>query len=102
MPSKKLDLKQLVMNHLKKIIYNCKQATFLIEKKAYTRLTFRETIELRIHLYGCHFCRLYNKQSRMINDMVQQLFHSSMQADTKLDDNFKKELQDMIEDELNK
>ena len=102
MPPEKLDLNQLAMNHLKKIIYNCKQATFLIEKKVYTRLTFREVIELRIHLYGCDFCRLYSKQSRMINDMVQQLFHSTTQAYTRLDDNFKKELQNRIEEEFNK
>jgi len=90
------------MSHLKKIIYNCKQATFLIEKKAFTRLSFREVIELRIHLYGCYFCRLYGKQSRMINDMVQELFRNSMQSGIRLDDDFKKELQERIEEELNK
>jgi hypothetical protein len=90
------------MSNLKKIIYNCKQATFLIEKKSIKRLTFREAIELRIHLFGCSFCRLYKKQSRFINDMVQQLFRSSVQSNTRLDDDFKKELQERIEDELNK
>jgi hypothetical protein len=90
------------MNNLKKIIYNCKQATFLIEKKSVSGLSFRETIELRIHLYGCFFCRLYGKQSRVINDMVQQLFRSSAYSDFRLDDGFKKELQNRIQDELNK
>ena len=90
------------MNHLKKIIYNCKHATFLIEKKSIERLSFREVIELRIHLYGCSFCRLFSKQSRVINDMVQELFRSSMQSNIRLDDAFKKELQDRIEEELNK
>ena len=90
------------MSYLKKIIYNCKQATFLIEKKAIAKLTFREAIELRIHLYGCGFCRIYKKQSRVINEMVQELFRSSMQSNVQLDDNFKKELQERIEEELNK
>jgi DNA polymerase III delta prime subunit len=90
------------MSHLKKIIYNCKQATFLIEKKAITRLSFREVIELRIHLYGCSFCKLYSKQSRIINEMVQELFRSSMHSELKLDEDFKKELQERIEEELNK
>ena len=88
------------MSYLKKIVYNCKQATFLIEKKAITRLSFREVIELRIHLYGCSFCRIYKKQSRVINEMVQELFRSSIRSDVKLDDDFKKELQDRIEAEL--
>jgi hypothetical protein len=34
--------------------------------------------------------------------MIRQLFHSSTSQDAKLDDNFKKELQERIEDELNK
>ena len=90
------------MSYLKRIIYNCKQATFLIEKRETGRLTLRERFELRIHLLGCRFCRLYKKQSRTINQMVQTLFKSSMQPGIKLDDKFKKILQARIEEELNK
>jgi len=90
------------MGPLKKIIYNCRQATLLIEKKSMGKLSFREVIELRIHLYGCSFCRLYDKQSAMINDMVQELFKSSMKRDIRLDDEFKRQLQHRIEEELNK
>ncbi|HWZ17149.1 MAG TPA: hypothetical protein VNW95_18055 [Mucilaginibacter sp.] len=90
------------MNNLNKILNNCKQATFLIEKKSIRRLTFRETIELRIHLYGCSFCKLYGKQSRAINHMVRQLFHSTTQSNIRLDDHFKRDLQERIETELNK
>jgi hypothetical protein len=90
------------MSYLKRVIYNCKQATLLIEKKSAGKLTLREAFELRVHLLGCSFCRIYKKQSRVINEMVQQLFRSSMQADRKLDDNFKKDLQLRIEEELNK
>lgn len=97
MPSKKLDL---IMGPLKKIQYNCRKATFLIEKKMTDKITFREQIELRIHLAGCSVCRLYQEQSGKINQMVHQLFHGA--ADTKLDDDFKKDLQERIEEELNK
>jgi len=90
------------MDPLKKIIYNCKQATFLIEKKMIGRITFRQHIELRIHLFGCSVCTLYGKQSRMIHTMVLQLFRSSQPKQIRLDDEFKKELQDRIEAELNK
>jgi len=90
------------MGPLKKIVYNCKQATFLIEKKLIGRLTFRETIELRIHLYGCSVCRVFGKQSQMINTMVQQFFRSTDNPSVRLDDDFKQELQHRIEEELNK
>ena len=90
------------MGYLKKIIYNCKQATFLIEKKAIQKLSLRETFELRVHLLGCSFCRLYKKQSRVINQMVHELFRSATHPELKLDEDFKKELQDKIEEELNR
>jgi len=90
------------MGYLRKIQYNCKQATFLIEKKMIRSLTFREMIELRIHLAGCSVCVLYSKQSRKINEMVRQLLHSTGPSAIRLDDDFKKELQERIEEELNK
>lgn len=66
------------------------------------RLTFREAIELRIHLAGCSVCVLYDKQSKAINHMVKQLFNPSRPREIRLDDNFKNNLQDRIEEELNK
>ena len=90
------------MGPLKKIIYNCKQATFLIEKKLIGRLTFREKMVLGTHLIGCSWCRLYDLQSRKIGEMVRQFLHSSVNTDIRLDENFKKELQERIEEELNK
>lgn len=89
------------MGPLKKIQYNCEKATFLIEKKLISRITFREQIELRIHLMGCSVCRIYQTQAGKINEMVHQLFrHPS--KDVRLDDTFKKDLQDRIEEELDK
>ena len=90
------------MGPLKKITHNCHKATFLIEKKLIGRITLREHVELRIHLFGCSVCRIYLKQTKKISEMVRQMFHSSVNADKHLDDGFKKELQDRIEDELNK
>jgi len=90
------------MNSLKGIIYNCRQATFLIEKKQIRKLTFRESVELRIHLTGCSVCRVFQKQSIMINRMVKNLIDDSQKNERKLDDAFKQDLQDKIEGELNK
>jgi len=38
----------------------------------------------------------------MINEMVQELFRSAMKPGVKLDEKFKNELQERIEEELNK
>lgn len=90
------------MNRLKRIQYNCKQATFLIEKKHIQGLNMKERVELRIHLTTCSICRIYQRQSKVINLMVHQLFQSTQKTDVHLDDDYKKELQERIEEELNK
>lgn len=90
------------MGPLKKITHNCKKATFLIEKKLIGRITLREQLELQIHLFGCSVCRIYQKQTIKISEMIRQLFHNAVNKGTKLDDEFKKDLQDRIEDGLNK
>lgn len=99
MSSKELDID---MGELKNMIYNCREATFLIEKRLVGTITLREKVQLHIHLYGCSVCKLFNKQSIMINTMIKQLLKGGNPLEIKLDDNFKSELQHKIEDELNK
>ena len=90
------------MGPLKKITHNCHKATFLIEKKLIGRITLREEVELRIHLFGCGICRTYEKQTIKISQMVRQLFSDSANSEKHLDDTFKKDLQHRIENELDK
>ena len=90
------------MGELRNIIYNCKQATFLIEKRLIGKITLREKIQLHIHFYGCSVCKLFNKQSSMINAMVKQLLINHDKPDIKLDEKVKADMQHRIEDELNK
>ncbi|EOR96406.1 hypothetical protein ADIARSV_0406 [Arcticibacter svalbardensis MN12-7] len=85
------------MNELKKIAYNCRKATFLIEKKQIGTITLREKLELKIHLAGCSICKTFQKQSIIINSMVKNLFNSSDNSVLKLDEQFKKTLHERIE-----
>ncbi|WP_295676615.1 zf-HC2 domain-containing protein [uncultured Mucilaginibacter sp.] len=89
-------------NILKNIAYNCKEATLLIEKKQGVSLTIREKLELKVHLAGCSACRMFEQQSILINKLVYDLFHQSKLNDFKLDDEFKKQMQDRIEEKLDK
>ena len=90
------------MSNLKSIIYNCRQATFLIEKRMLSKLTFKERIELRIHLAGCDVCTLYVKQSQKINEMVKALLKDKTGTSVQLDKRFKVTMQERIEDKLGK
>ena len=95
-------MKELNKDELRKIAYNCKKATFLIEKKQISRLTTREKLELEIHLAGCSVCRIFEQQSYNINRIVKELFHGFKNSKVKLDNDFKTDLQDRIERKLNK
>jgi len=89
-------------SEIKKIAYNCKKATFLIEKKQVGSITIREKLELKIHLAGCSVCRIFEQQSIVINKLVHDLFHEPKVNEFKLDDDFKRELQVRIEEKLDK
>jgi hypothetical protein len=90
------------MGELRNMIYNCRQATYLIEKQQIGKINLREKVQLQVHLYGCSVCKLFNKQSIMINALVKQVFKNNTPPQITLDDTFKKQLQHKIEDELNK
>ena len=90
------------MTKSEKIAYNCRKATFLIEKKQMDAITAREKIELNFHLAGCSVCRLFQKQSTVINQMIQDMFHSSIHWELKLDNDFKIVLQTRIDERINR
>lgn len=89
-------------SELKKIAYNCRKATFLIEKKQIGEITLLEKMELKIHLAGCSVCRTFEQQSITINRMVKELFHVPGENKVGLDEEFKKDLQGRIEKRLEK
>jgi len=88
------------MGVIKKIQYNCRHATYLIEKRQHTSLSIKERIQLAIHLSGCSVCRLFQRQSRIINRVAKALFQRSASQRHTLDDTFKREMQDRINEKL--
>lgn len=86
----------------KNIIYNCKKATFLIDKKNLEGISPLQQIELRLHLMGCSVCRLYYSQSRMIDQMLRGFYTNRTKPEWGLDDESKKRMQRNIAKELKK
>jgi hypothetical protein len=90
-------------SEVNKIAYNCKKATFLIEKRQIGYISMREKLELKIHLACCSACRIFERQSILINKLVHDLFHEpQVTSDIKLDDDFKKKMQGQITEKLEK
>jgi predicted anti-sigma-YlaC factor YlaD len=57
-------------------------------------------MQLAIHLAGCSVCRLFQRQSRWINRMVRDLFHYADSQEIRLNDEFKQQLQEKINERL--
>jgi hypothetical protein len=94
-------MKKELKTDLEKIAYNCRQATYLIEKKQGGELSGREKLELKIHLAGCYICRVYEQQSLLISHMVRNLLKVEPVSDIKLDDHYKDQLKKSIADKTN-
>ncbi len=71
----------------------------LIEKQQLVRLTVKETFELNLHLAGCSVCRIFQQQSVVMNKMIKELFDPKS-IHTGLDSDFKKSLQERINNKL--
>lgn len=92
-------MKELTEAELRKIAYNCRKATFLIEKQQIGKITLREKMELKMHLAGCSICVTFMQQSAVINQMARKLFNSDYR-ELKLDEGFKEQLQKRINNQL--
>ncbi len=55
---------------MKKIMLSCIRATELVEKKIHFKLSFKERIQLAMHLAFCKACSNYKKQSYIIENTV--------------------------------
>lgn len=75
------------------VMLSCDTATLLITKSAYEKLSFRESMQLKMHLMGCKLCRLFNIQSEHLTHQINEL---TKQQGKTLSDSKKKEIQEAI------
>ena len=78
-----------------KLMITCKEATMLSVQKVEINLSFSDRMRLFIHLLVCQYCRLFDKQSKIIDKLI-----SNWKTDKKLSDIDKNKLQNIIEKEL--
>mgnify|MGYP001102779299 FL=1 len=80
----------------KKLLISCKEATMLSVQKAKITLSFTDRMRLFIHLLICQYCRLFDKQIKMIDTIL-----STWNTNKKLTNDQKTALQAIIDKELN-
>ena len=72
------------------LIISCKKATLLVEKKEQDKISFKESVQLKIHLWICKACKIYEKQSKVIDAIFRK--KSRIKTETKLDKNIKQKI----------
>lgn len=54
------------------LILSCLKATELIEKKLHFKLSYKEKLQLKVHKMMCDACRLYEKQSALLEKAIEK------------------------------
>ncbi len=74
---------------------NCRKATMLFEKSQLGEMTSKEKALMDYHMNICSMCRLFAKQSLLINQSVKKW--STKEAESlSLDEEFKKKLRESM------
>jgi hypothetical protein len=66
---------------------SCKQATMLITIHEQQSLSFKQQLALKFHLFVCKVCKLFQIQSKQINQLLKDFDKSEIEI--KLDDSKK-------------
>lgn len=91
-----MSINKLSDQEMADMLDNCKKATFLIEKQQAEGITSKEESELEYHLNICEMCRVFEKQSTVINSFVKKMTGAG-KSELRLDDGFKAQLQKQID-----
>ena len=55
------------------VLFNCHEATLLLEKQAEQPLTLAQRLSLRLHLMMCVLCRRYARQTELLAQLARRL-----------------------------
>ncbi len=90
------------MSLKRKIFISCKDATLLTCKKQENAISFKERIQLKIHLFICTVCALFYKQTNLIHEQFTKMNNESHSSSLHVDETIKINLQQIIDKEIEK
>jgi len=77
------------------LLLACKEATFLIEKKQAAKISLFKEVQLKAHLHICDACKLYEKQSKVMEDLLGKIAHRKIEM--QLDETVKQKIIEKFE-----
>lgn len=78
-------------------LYNCQQATLLIERRADAALPLKTRVQLWAHLHLCPYCKRYAFQSQFIARQAQGLATATLPVETVLPPAARARLQTLVD-----
>ncbi|HET9056761.1 MAG TPA: hypothetical protein VFN30_07935 [Chitinophagaceae bacterium] len=85
------------MGYLKKILNNCNETSLLILKNKEEKLSFRQKLEMKFHIYFCKCCENFEKQSNQIDKSLKAYFESiNDRPAVKVSDDFKQRVKEKL------
>lgn len=60
---------------MKFLMLSCKKAAALMDKSADVKLSLKQTMQLRMHVKICDGCAAYQKQSKLIEQLLNKHIH---------------------------
>lgn len=78
---------------MRTLLRTCKKTTELIDKQMSTPLTLKEKVQLQAHKAMCRTCNAYEKQSKLLDDLIAKWFAiDSNEKTSKLDEDKKNKI----------
>ncbi|TLM94343.1 zf-HC2 domain-containing protein [Hymenobacter jeollabukensis] len=81
-------------------MFNCRQATLLIERRADETLPFKTQVQLRAHLRLCPYCRRYAFQSLFLARQARAAAEHRVPADVVLPPAARQRIQQALDQRL--
>lgn len=66
---------KLYIRFIKCFIVPCEQASFLLTKKDFQKLSFKEAWRLRAHMIKCKYCRWLQKENTLLSETILHTKH---------------------------
>lgn len=78
------------------MVNSCKKTTELIDKQLFTPLNAKEKMQLQVHKSMCKTCTAYERQSKVIDNIINKWFNGKSKTNVKLPEERKNKILDEI------
>ena len=94
-------MKGILMKSMNSIMLDCDNATYLVTKQEFDKLSCVKRMQLKMHLASCKFCRVFAQQSKIINKQIEEIRNiNESDPEVHLSHEQKEEIQEVIDTTL--